>query len=113
VSTSVACDESGIVQCNQLRDREVRERLLWSEVATVYAYKVDCFAVDQIRVALSDSTGRVRVLVCEDYAGYEELIRALPRYLPGCLAPEEWFQRVAFPAFETKWTALYRRSADS
>ncbi|HEY1203882.1 MAG: hypothetical protein ABSH46_17630 [Bryobacteraceae bacterium] len=113
MSTSVACDESGIVQCNQLRDREVRERLLWSEVATVYAYKVDCFAVDQIRVALSDSTGRVRVLVCEDYAGYEELIRALPRYLPGCLAPEEWFQRVAFPAFETKWTALYRRSADS
>jgi len=80
----------------------------WSKVDAVYAYKQDCLSVDQICIMFADLGGEVRLVITEDDAGYQQLVERLPLHLPGCLAPADWFRRVAFPAFETNWTELYR-----
>ncbi len=80
----------------------------WSDVGAVFAYKQDCATVDQICITFVDLGGEVRLAISEDDAGYQQLVEDLPRHLPGCLAPADWFQQVAFPAFETNWTELYR-----
>ncbi|MBN9658175.1 MAG: hypothetical protein J0H49_08345 [Acidobacteria bacterium] len=80
----------------------------WSKVGAVYAYKQDCLSVDQICILFADLGGEVRLVITEDDAGYQQLVEDLPKHLPGCLAPADWFQKVAFPAFETNWTELYR-----
>lgn len=49
----------------------------------------------------------VRVDISVEDAGYRMLIEELPRRIVGCLSPDEWFQRVAHPAFETNITELY------
>jgi hypothetical protein len=89
-------------------NREVQERLRWDEIDAVLAYKRDCFSIDQIRVALIDRNGMVRMDISEEDGGYRALIEELPRRLAGCLTQDQWFQRVAIPAFETNMTELYR-----
>ncbi len=109
VSRSVLCDALGVSQVDWLGDHEVQDRVAWTEVSAVVAYKRDCFAFDKIYVALADAAGNVRVHISEEDAGYQILIGELPKYLPGCPAPDEWFLGVAVPAFERNWTELYRR----
>ncbi len=105
---SARCDASGITQTvSSLYANEVR--IAWSQVSQVCAYKRDCFAFDQIRVALWSEDSGVGIEVTEEDAGFEELIDALPLYLPGCLSRDKWFERVAFPAFALNLTSLYRR----
>lgn len=90
-------------------DKQVQERLCWDEIAAVFAYKRDCYTVDQIHIALSDVNDRIRIDVSEDDGGYRVLVDELPRHLSGCLTQDEWFLRVAVPAFQLQWTELYRR----
>jgi len=45
----------------------------------------------------------------EEMNGWDSLVEALPRYLPGFKKSEEWFSDVAFPAFETNLTTLYTK----
>jgi hypothetical protein len=73
----------------------------------VYAYKKDCFGLDQIRVVLGDEGLRTWIEITEHDEGYQELTAELPRRLPGCLSKKEWWQQVAPPPFETQWTKLY------
>jgi hypothetical protein len=110
VSCTVTCDDLGVTLSDWTGDREIQARLRWDEVGAVLAYKRDCLMVDQIRVILVDRSGVVRVDMSEEDAGYRILIDELPRRLVGCLTPDEWFQRVAMPAFETNLTELYRSS---
>ena len=109
VTRSVVCDASGVSQIERAGDKEVTVRLGWEEITAVHAYKNDCYTVDLIRVAVSDKSGRMSIDASEEDAGYRELIGALPQYLPGCKAPEEWCLLVAFPAFAMQLTVLYRR----
>lgn len=85
------------------------ERISWDEVKFVYAYKKDCFSVDQIRMELLDGCGNA-VVVTEEMRGWKELVEVLPLKLPGCQRFEEWFSNVAFPAFEQNMTLLFDRT---
>lgn len=105
---TVLCDELGVSLTSRSRGNESPHRIAWRDVGAVYAYKQDCFTVDQICITFVDLGGAVRLAISEDDAGYQQLVEGLPRHLPGCLAPADWFQNVAFPAFETNWTELYR-----
>jgi len=100
----------GISQTQCLGGRKMRDVVTWDEVSAVFAYKQDCFAVDRIWIAIADQEDRIRLQVNEDDAGYQGLIDELPKRLPGCLLQEEWFARVAMPAFETNLTELFRRT---
>jgi hypothetical protein len=110
LSRTVCCDEGGVSQTECFVDREVQTRVVWAEVTAVFAYKQDCFAVDRIWIAIADQHDRVRVELNEDDVGYQALIDELPKRLPGCPSPDEWFTRVAIPAFETNLTVLFRRT---
>ena len=108
---SVRCDEAGVSLVERRGEAQAEEKVSWDRIGAVVAYKQDCYAYDKIYIALVDDNGRVKLLVSEDDTGYKSLIENLPAYLSGCLAPEAWFQRVAFPAFETQATELYRSAS--
>jgi hypothetical protein len=84
-------------------------RLAWEQITAVYAYKRDCWTVDQISLILGDDDRRTWIEVTEEDEGYQSLVGELPRHLPGCQAMAEWWPNVAFPPFETNKTNLYSR----
>jgi hypothetical protein len=111
LARTVYCDEGGASQTEYFVDREVQTRVAWAEVTAVFAYKQDCFAVDRIWIAIADQQeDKIRVELSEDDAGYQALIDELPKRLPGCPSPEEWFTSVAIPAFDKNLTVLFRRT---
>ena len=93
----------------QMGSRSSSTQLEWQQITDVYAYKKDCFSMDQIRILLGDEVQRKWIEVTEHDEGYRELIAELPHHLPGCLSEEEWWRDVAMPPFETQWTQLYHR----
>jgi len=88
------------------RPPDVNHRLNWSDITRVIAFKRDCFGVDSIRLAF-EIKGTHVIEVHEDMAGWRALVDAIPEHLPGALSHEEWFGKVAFPAFEPCPTTLY------
>lgn len=107
---SVECDVDGVIQTASSVNGVSEVRLGWSQITQVCAFKRDCVYLDPIRVALWSEDLGVGVEVTEEDAGYRELIDELPMHLPGCLGRDEWFERVAFPAFAHNLTVLYRRA---
>ena len=103
----IQCDESGVtLVLVSTTTAEPQTRLAWEEINAVFAYKRDCFSVDQIRLILGDERNWVEVT--EDDIGFKVLIRELPRRIPGFPSVDDWWDRVAQPPFETQWTELYR-----
>jgi hypothetical protein len=75
----------------------------WNEVSRILAFKKDCFTTDSIRLLfLTDSTS---LEAGENDPGWETLIEDLASRVPGCERLEDWFNSVAFLAFEPcpKW----------
>jgi len=103
---ALQCDESGVTQTSISGDGI---RLTWDQIAAVYAYKRDCFTMDQIRLIIGNDELEIWIEIAEDDAGYADLVSYLPRHLPGCPSVESWLQSVALPSFETQWTKIYRR----
>jgi hypothetical protein len=81
----------------------------WADVFHVVAFKRDLFHVDLICMEIQDRLNS-SIEVDEEMEGWKELVANLPEYLPGFPKFEEWFLRVATPAFETCPTELYRRA---
>jgi hypothetical protein len=106
---SVSFDDEGINQTDWRGSEHTPSRVNWAEVAKVVAYKRDCYAYDLICIAIADASDVIRIELDEHSEGYQALMDALPNQLPGCLAPNQWWERVAQPPFETSWTELYRR----
>lgn len=90
-------------------ENETKETILhWRDVIRVEAFKRDLYVVDLICLAFRE-TGDTEVEIHEEMEGWESLVVALSEYLPGCQKFEEWFQVVAFPAFELNLTTIYER----
>jgi hypothetical protein len=80
----------------------------WSEIARIFAFKRDCWTVDSIRMWVELGASRA-IEISESMSGWKEFVKALPVHVPGALSEEEWFSKVAFPAFELCMTELYPR----
>lgn len=78
----------------------------WEDIGAVRSFKVDCYAHDLICFAVDSTAAGAGFFVTEEHPQYGELIGACEARLPGF--DREWFQRVAFPPFETCETWLYR-----
>ena len=89
----------------------VQQQLNWDEVDGAVAYKRDCYTVDLICIAFGNESGGVEIN--EEMPEWSSLIKALPRYLPGCMSEESWFEQVAFPAFETSPVHIFKRQQPS
>ena len=109
IARSVSFDDEGINQTDSDGCEQIINHIAWAEVAKVLAYKRDCYAYDLICIAIADVDDVIRIELDEHSDGYQPLMDALPNNLPGCLAPKEWWDRVAQPPFETNWTELYHR----
>ena len=82
---------------------EKTAHMTWSEISHVYAYKQDCFAIDDIRLILVD--GQKSITVSESDRGFSLLVTALTEKLRGF--PKDWFDDIAQPPFKTNLTQLY------
>ena len=76
----------------------------WNDIIEIRAFKVDLFAVDEVRFALSFRDGTA-VEVSEEQPGFSAFIDALKAQFPGVAG---WEHRVIQPAFATNSTVLYR-----
>jgi hypothetical protein len=79
----------------------------WSAVRKISAFERDLSTVDLICLAFQQESSVVEVN--EEMVGYQSLVEALPRRFPGL--DESWWEKVAFPAFETRWTTVWEASA--
>lgn len=75
----------------------------WSDVRRVYAYKKDCFAVDQIRLIIMGDQDAIEFT--EDDQGFASLCDVLNKRLG---VSDDWHTRlVTSPAFEMTFIAVY------
>jgi hypothetical protein len=105
---SIHFDADSVV-ITDLRDPE-REPVHWQwvEVERLILFKCDLLTTDSIclRVDLADDCW---IALDEEMEGWNALVEALPRHLRGCQRLDQWFSQVAFPAFATNETEIYRR----
>lgn len=81
----------------------------FSEVEEVAAFKRGLFAVDLICLAFRIPEAWVEV--DEDMPGYPDLLRAIEGRFS--VRQEDWFLKVAIPAFATNWTRLWKATSRS
>ena len=79
----------------------------WEDVLAVRAFKLDCYGYDTIYFAVESTVDGAGFLMSEDHIQFKELVSAFEARLTGF--DREWFNRVAFPAFERCETVLYLR----
>lgn len=106
---AVAANELGIVVTVTERGVVVNTiETNWDDVTRIDVFKQDTVIYDIICMDVYDRSGK-HMLVDENMAGWHELIGAIPRFLPKCLKSDDWYARVAIPAFELCWTTIYYR----
>ncbi len=111
VRPRIVTDGTGIrIHRQPGRDGEAETRVSWAEVAEVRAYKRDLLSTDLICLLVFTAAGPV-LEVHEEMEGWEELLLALPRHLPGCLAREQVLARMLQPPMATNETVVYARES--
>ena len=84
--------------------------IAWNRIQKIVLFKQDCITVDQIRALViidDESSFELR----EDLdIGWKDFIHEIPNHLEGCETEDQWFQAVAFPAFELCERTIYERN---
>ena len=106
---SVRCDETGLTQIVQQGENTRSIGIGWDEVAEAFAYKRDCFSVDQICIILGTADSTRWIQVSEDDEGYQQFIQQLPSRIAYFPTPDEWLEKVRLPPFAPMWTQIYVR----
>jgi len=90
------------------RLREWDRTLRWAEVTRITAFLVDCWTVDEIRMAPEVAGEPAHEMqVSEEAEGFDALAHALPNLLPGALDWDSWWSEVAFPPLEGHSVVLF------
>lgn len=82
-----------------------RGSIRWTDVIEVFAYKLDCFTVDEICIGFRIDEAGTHYWVSEEFVGYKQLVEELNSRFPGIRT--DWFSDVAFPAFVENRTSLW------
>jgi hypothetical protein len=77
----------------------------WASVIEIFAFKVDCYIYDTIQLGFRVSDDGTYWAVNEDDTGYKELLAELESRFG--LETEDWWTKVAYPAFATNRTTLW------
>ncbi len=105
---TILVDDSGLAGTVYFSDGTMLTvKTRWTEVLKVTAFKRDLFAYDLLCIVF-ESVG-MQLEVDEQMEGWEAMIAALPIYLPGIRASEQWWDEVAHPGFATNVTQLFLR----
>ena len=81
--------------------------IAWSDVTEIFAFKIDLFSYDAIRLGFAASEDDTFYEVDESWPGYEALVSGIKRRFK---VDEGWWKKVAFPAFEECRTTLWKHS---
>jgi len=76
----------------------------WTDIVEICAFKIDLFAVDEVRFSLSLRDGTA-IELREEQPGFRALVAALTARFP---AVAGWEDKVMQPPFATNMTVLYR-----
>jgi hypothetical protein len=76
----------------------------WSSVKEIFAFKLDLWVHDTIRIGFRVSDDGTYYDVDEDWPGYRALVEELERRFE---IGDDWWPKVAFPAFATNRTTLW------
>jgi hypothetical protein len=83
----------------------------WPEVTQVAVFKRDQFTIDCICMVF-ELNYKESLEANENMEGWNTLVKAVPIYLSGALAEEQWWNNVVAPAFEFCFTTIYSRPAN-
>ncbi|PCJ54658.1 MAG: hypothetical protein COA79_21660 [Planctomycetota bacterium] len=91
-----------------IEDGSVTLELSLDSVTEVFAFKVDLWAIDCICIGFCIEGSENYYEINEEMIGYKVLLDQLPKYFKDI--KEDWFDRVAFPAFETNCETIWGES---
>jgi len=77
----------------------------WSDIQEIAAYKVDLYAVDEIR--LNIVTEKSTITVSEEIPGYFIFKEKIKNIFPD--SDKDWEHKVIKPAFAENFTIIYKR----
>jgi hypothetical protein len=86
---------------------EKRTRVLWSKLKEIFAFKVDLFSYDTIRLGFRVDDSNDYFEIDEDWPGFKELVLEIGRRFD---IGDSWWSTVAFLPFVESRTTLWRDS---
>ena len=105
---TILFNESDLIRTVYLSDGSMTTvKTKWTEIISVAAFKRDCLAYDLLCMVFEAAGTQFEV--DEEMEGWAEMIAALPNFLPGIRASEQWWDEVVHPAFATNVTRLFQR----
>jgi hypothetical protein len=103
---TILSDNFGFTRTTYLSDgSQLNAEVKWAEVERVLVYKRDLFAYDVVCLTFGTAEGAIET--DEEMEGWKVMIAALQKYLPGIRSEEEWWEKVAQPAFATNMTQIF------
>lgn len=82
----------------------------WADIKEIFAFKVDLFSQDTIRLGFRVEDFCKHLEVDEDWTGFKQLVTELERRFE---LRDNWWSTVAFPAFAENHIRLWSRGSAS
>ncbi len=82
----------------------------WEDVVEIVAFKRDNWAYDVICLGFRLVGTEEFIEIAEDFPGYENFLKVVESRFT---LAEDWWQNVAFPAFQTNWSTIWASSVQS
>jgi hypothetical protein len=82
----------------------------WGDITKISAYKLDLGTFDEICLGIYTSGSTDGFELQESWAGYKTLVAELERRFNFA---EEWWSKIAFPAFVPNYTILYEQQSST
>lgn len=85
--------------------KEHDEKLKWTDIERIVAYKPDLMTMDELCVELF--SGNWKITYSESLPGWYQFVKKLNMAFPSL--PDDWDWRIIQPPFATNYTVLYER----
>ena len=97
---ATSIDDSRLTRTIHFSDGSISTtEVKWAEVRRVLAFKRDLLLIDLLCLGFETQEGLIEI--DEEMDGWDSIIAALPKYLPGIRNIDDWWISVAKPAFAT------------
>ncbi len=106
---TISFDESGFKVIN---GKSKKVQINWSDIDSISVFKRDLITFDEICMELLTKSEK-RIELNEEMTGWEELVKAMPEHLEGCVSIKDWFPEVTKESFETNKVFLFSRKTIS
>jgi hypothetical protein len=92
--TDAGCSVSGSVEAS----------FRWPDIIEIVAFKRDFFSHDQICIGIRTMSSDGYLVISEEWKGFKDFTSAIENKFE---VTNDWWSKVAFPAFVENWTRLW------